>query len=84
MAQKVKNLPAMHQMQETWIQFLEEEMTTPSSTLAWKIPCYSPWGHKESDMTKATEHNTHKWYFESSAYLLSALTEILIEGSKEY
>ena len=36
----VKNLPAM---QETWVQSLgredplEKEMTTPSSTLAWRI-----------------------------------------------
>ena len=34
-------------------------MATHSSTLAWKIPwteepgrLYSPWGHKESDMTE--------------------------------
>ena len=33
-------------------------MVTQSSTLAWKIPWmeephrYSPWGHKESDMTE--------------------------------
>ena len=34
-------------------------MAIHSSILAWKIPCteeqmvgYSPWGHKESDMTK--------------------------------
>ena len=57
----VKNLPAM---QETWVQslgwedFLEKEMETHSSILAWKIPwmeelvSYSPWGHKESDMTE--------------------------------
>ena len=37
----VKNLPVM---QETWVQFLdledplEEEMTTHSSILAWRIP----------------------------------------------
>ena len=37
---------------------LEEETTTHSSTLAWKIPwteClvgYSPWGCKESDITE--------------------------------
>ena len=37
---------------------LEEEMATPSSILAWEIPwmeelgwLYSPWGHKESDVT---------------------------------
>ena len=34
---------------------LEKEMAIQSSTLAWKIPWslvgYSPWGHKELDMT---------------------------------
>ena len=38
---------------------LEKEMVTHSSILAWEIPwaegpgqaTYSPWGHKESDMT---------------------------------
>ena len=43
-AQKVKNLPAMPAMQETWVQSLgwedplEEEMATHSSILAWEIP----------------------------------------------
>ena len=58
--QLVKNPPAM---QETLVRFLgwedplEKEMAIHSSTLAWKIPwtrsliCYSPWGHKELDMT---------------------------------
>ena len=38
---------------------LEKEMAIHSSILAWKIPwteepgrLYSPWGHKESDMTE--------------------------------
>ena len=42
---------------------LEEGMTTRSSILPWRIPWikvsgrgYSPWGHKELDMTKATQH----------------------------
>ena len=40
---------------------LEEEMATHSSILAWRIPWrilvgYSPQGHKESDMTEASEH----------------------------
>ena len=41
-----------------WEDPLEEEMTTYTSILAWKIPWieepagYSPWGHKESDMTE--------------------------------
>ena len=61
MAQTVKRLPTMR---ETWVQslgqegLLEKEMATHSSILAWKIPWteesvgYSPWGHKESDMTE--------------------------------
>ena len=53
-AQLVKNLPAM---QETWVQFLDWEdppekgNATYSSILAWRI-LYSPWGHKESDITE--------------------------------
>ena len=65
----VKNPPAVQEMQESWVQSLgcedsvEEEMETHSSILAWKIPWteepagYSPWGHKEWDMTE--QLNTH-------------------------
>ena len=60
MAQTVKRLSTMH---ETWVRSLgqedplEKEMAIHSSTIAWKIPWteepgYSPWGHKESDMTE--------------------------------
>ena len=65
-AQKVKHLTAT---QETRVRFLgqedplEKEMATHSSILAWKIPrteepsrLYSPWGHKESDMTERLTH----------------------------
>ena len=44
MAQQVKNLPAMHETQETWVRSLgqedplEESMATHSSILAWRIP----------------------------------------------
>ena len=44
MVQHVKNLPAMHKMQEIWVQSLggedplEEVMATHTSILAWKIP----------------------------------------------
>ena len=61
MAPTVKNLPAM---QKTLVLFLgwedplEKGMATHSSILAWRIQwtdelggLYSPWGHKESDMT---------------------------------
>ena len=56
-AETVKNLPAM---QETWVGSLGWEnplgkgTVTDSSILAWRIllASYSPWGHKESDMTE--------------------------------
>ena len=44
---------------------LEEEVATHSSILAWKLswtghlPGYSPWGHKELDMTKRTAHTPY-------------------------
>ena len=44
MAQWLKNLPAMQETQEMWVQSLgwedplEEEMATHSSILAWRIP----------------------------------------------
>ena len=60
-AQMVKHLPTKRETQVQslgWEDPLEKEMETHSSTLAWKILWtesvvgYSPWGHKESDMTK--------------------------------
>ena len=53
----------MLKLQETQVQSLSQQdplekgMTTHSSILAWKIPRteepgYSPWDHKESDMTE--------------------------------
>ena len=43
-----------------WEDPLEEETATHSSVLVWRVPMnsqrslvgYSPWGHKESDMTE--------------------------------
>ena len=70
----VKSLPAM---QETWVLSLgwedplEKEMTTHSSNLVWKIPRteepgrYSPWGHKESDMTEWLHFNFDNLCFPS-------------------
>ena len=46
---------------------LEVEMTTHSSILAWRIPGtekprgYSPWGHKELDMTEVTYYLQSYW-----------------------
>ena len=64
----VKNLPTM---QETWVwslgceDLLEKEMATLSSFLPWEVHgqrslvSYSPWGHKESDMTEHTCIHRH-------------------------
>ena len=63
---RLKCLPGI---QETRVQSLgredplEKEMATHSSILSWKIygqsnlAGYSPWSHKELDMTEATEHS---------------------------
>ena len=67
MAQQVKDLPAMEEMQETWVQSLgwedtlEEERATHSRILAWKIPWTEEFGRlvhgvAESDMTEHTAH----------------------------
>ena len=56
----VKHLIAVQQTRVqllSWEDTLEEEMATHSGILDWRIPClvgYSPWGRKESDMTKHT------------------------------
>ena len=59
----VQNLPARREIQVQslgWEHPLEEGMATHSSILAWRIPwslaSYSPWGHKESDMTEWLTH----------------------------
>ena len=69
--QRVKNLPAML---EIWIQFLgwedplEKRTATHSCILAWRIPWqrslagYSPWGHKELDMTQWLSLSLFTWH----------------------
>ena len=64
----VKNPSAVQEMQGTqvrspgWEDPLEKEMATHSSILPGKshgqrsLAGYGPWGHKESDLTEATEH----------------------------
>ena len=68
MAQWIKNLPAMQETQETWVQslgqegLLKEEMATHSSMLFWKVPWIDGLGrllvHKDSDMTEQLSMNT--------------------------
>ena len=65
----VENLPVM---QETWVLCLGWEdplgkgVATYSGILAWRVPwtdepdgLYSPWGHKELDMTELLTHSSH-------------------------
>ena len=58
MAQRVKNLPAMQETQETLVQSLsqedslEEEMATHSSILAWRIP----WTEKPGGLQSLGSH----------------------------
>ena len=60
MAQTVKRLPAV---QETWVQSLgredplEKEMTTHSSTLAWKIPWMEEPGRLQSMGSQRVGHD---------------------------
>ena len=60
MAQTVKCLPAM---QETWVQSLgqevplENEMSTSSSTLAWKIPLMEEPGGLQSMVLQRVRHH---------------------------
>ena len=66
----VKNLPAMQELQNTWIQSLNQEdplkegTETHSSILARRIhgqrSLESPWDCKESNLTVATEHKGKK------------------------
>ena len=73
MAQRVKNLPAMQETQEIWVQSLssedplEEEMATHSSILAWEIPWteepggFQSEGWKKLRQDSVTKHTyTHK------------------------
>ena len=61
----VKNLPAMQELQETWVQSLgledplEDGTATHSSILAWRIPCTEESGglqstESQSDLTEVT------------------------------
>ena len=60
---------SVQKTQELWVQSLsqeeplEKDIETHSSILAWEVEpggLYSPWGHKELDMT---ERLTLRWTF---------------------
>ena len=58
MAQWVKNLPAVQETPETWVQSLgqedplEKEMATHSNILAWEIQGTEEPARNQSDMTE--------------------------------
>ena len=62
MAQRVKNLPAMQETQETWVQSLgqedtlEQEIATHSSILTWKIPGTEEPGELQSMGSQIVRH----------------------------
>ena len=70
-AQLVKNPPAM---QETWVQFLgwkdpqEKGKAAHSSILSWRIP-WTPWGHKELDMTERLSLRIHTFTARAESYV---------------
>ena len=60
-AQWVKNLPAMQEMQEMWVRYLGGEHPTPvflpeESHRQRSLAGYSTRGRKELDTTEVTEH----------------------------
>ena len=63
MVQWVKHLPAMQETQETWVQSLgledplEEEMTTHSRILAWRIPQTEEPGRLQSMESQRVRHD---------------------------
>ena len=63
MAQRVKNLPAMQETQETWVQSLgqedtlEQEIATHSSILTWKIPGTEEPGELQSMGSQIVRHD---------------------------
>ena len=72
MALVVKDLPAIQELQETWVQplgredLLEQEMAPTPVLLPRKshgqrsLVGYNPWGPKESDMTEQLTHSHFK------------------------
>ena len=70
MAQQIKNLPAMQEMQERrvqslgWEDHLEEEMVTHSSVLAWEIPWTEEPGGLQSVESQRIKHD---WVTENTS-----------------
>ena len=87
----VKNPPLIQETREMWVLSLgredlfEEELAANSSILSWKksqrsLVGYSPWGHKELDMTEQLTHkHTHTYLnFTLSFFLIKFIRLFLI------
>ena len=87
----VKNPPLIQETREMWVLSLgredpfEEELAAHSSILSWKksqrsLVGYSPWGHKELDMTEQLTHkHTHTYLnFTLSFFLIKFIRLFLI------
>ena len=61
--QRVKNLPAMQETQETWVRSLgwedplEQEMATLSSILAWRVPWREELGRLQCTGSQRVGHD---------------------------
>ena len=81
----IKNLPAMQETQETWVWSLdqedpmEEEITTYSSILAWKIPWIEEPGELQSMRSQRVRY---EWVAEHTIVLDVALVNISKHLSK--
>ena len=65
-AQMVKHPPAMWETSVRslgWEDPLKKGKATHSSILDWRIPCRSPWGRKESDLTEHTLKHTYTYTY---------------------
>ena len=88
MAQTVKRLPAMREMQVRflgWKDPLEKEMATHSRTLAQKarewrrlLGC-SPWGHKEPDTTERLHLPFHEHWGVCVAFQITCFLQVYSE-----
>ena len=72
----VKNLPAMQELLETWVQSLgredplEKEMTTHSTILAWEIPWTEEPGRLQSEESRRVGQNRSDSKHAGGVYVL--------------
>ena len=89
----LRNLPAIQEMQETWVQSpgwvdpLQEEMATHSSILAWRIPWAEEPGGLQSMLQRFRHESTHScilsdehtaWFFSCIVSCISLTAVMLI------